>query len=284
MNRCENYLTSDYPKISNDILYITMAVDTQNDRLEYKLKGWGQGYESWLLEDGRIFGDTETEGVFYQLEKLYDEKVFVREDGIELKAKIMFVDSGGGKGRSQAVYSFANMGRNRKGIYAIKGYGGQDKPGIINKSKVGPKGKPQSILVNLGVDSLKEMVYSRLLIKVDGPKYMHFTKAYCDYEYFNMLTAEEIKKIPTATGYKRIWQLKKGLKRNEALDLEAYSIAAVMYMNVNFDKLERNLAKVEQKVVEEVVEAEPVGGAVAEQKRLQRKANVNNYKINSWGF
>lgn len=36
-------------------LYLTAGVDTQDDRFEYEITGWGVGEESWVIEYGRLF-------------------------------------------------------------------------------------------------------------------------------------------------------------------------------------------------------------------------------------
>lgn len=52
--RKEDYSPDDLPK---DILVLTAGVDTQDDRLEVEVVGWGEGHRSWGVEYHVLFGD-----------------------------------------------------------------------------------------------------------------------------------------------------------------------------------------------------------------------------------
>ena len=48
-------------ELPEGVLYLTAGVDTQGDRLEYQVIGWGDGYESWVIQYGAIYGDLKTD-------------------------------------------------------------------------------------------------------------------------------------------------------------------------------------------------------------------------------
>ena len=52
---------------------------------------------------------------------------------------------------------------------------------------------------------------------------------------------------------RREWVLKKGQRRNEALDLFVYNFVALKILNPNFEVLEKNMAGVEAKPLKKVV-------------------------------
>ena len=43
-----------------DVLYLTAGVDTQDDRFEIEVVGWGPEYESWGIRYAAIYGEIQT--------------------------------------------------------------------------------------------------------------------------------------------------------------------------------------------------------------------------------
>ena len=93
----------------------------------------------------------------------------------------------------------------------------------------------------IGTDTAKESVFSRLQIDDVGEGYRHFPVHY-DEEYFKMLTVEHCVTRFHKGVARREWVLKKGQRRNEALDIFVY----------NFEVLEKNMAGVEVKPLKKV--------------------------------
>jgi len=270
--RCEDYLLKD-EFISNKILFLTMGVDLQGDRLEAQIKGYAEGKESWVLHYEKIFGDPFKSEIWEQLDDLR-ERQFTREDGVKLKVSVTFIDAGDGN-HTQVVYDYTRP-RNQYNVWAIKGRGGMGLPAIVNKSRSGAKGK-KTIFFNLGVDSLKAALYSRLKVEEPGPRYQHFTKAFCDVEYFRMLTAE--KQVKEIKGYKVniVWKKKSGQARNEALDTTVYCDAAVEYAFPDFARLRKKYDKVIEQIEESKMEVEEVV-----KKDRVRKQRKTGYSVGGW--
>ena len=82
--------------------------------------------------------------------------------------------------------------------------------------------------------------------------YCHFPIHY-DEEYFAMLTAEHCVQRFHKGVARREWVLKKGQRRNEALDIFVYNFVALKILNPNFEVLEKNMAGVEAKPLKKVV-------------------------------
>jgi len=73
-----------------------------------------------------------------------------------------------------------------------------------------------------------------------------------DEEYFAMLTAEHCVTRFHKGVARREWVLKKGQRRNEALDIFVYNFVALKILNPNFEVLEKNMAGVEVKPLKKV--------------------------------
>lgn len=276
-DRCEDYLTEENPYMPNGVLMLVAAIDTHPDRLELKVKGFGIGWESWLIHYEKLWGDPDQEDVWNALD-LFWTREWERQDRIKLKIVGAFIDSGGSN--TESVYNYCQR-RQHKNIIAIKGIGGWGKPLLLNVTRVGKN--RNVILQNIGVDNGKEIVMSRLQIEpadrfMPKARYMHFTSAFANLEYFKGLTSERVKKIPDRRlGYKMEWRRKSYAARNEPLDLEVYCIARAKSFNPNFEaikeKLEARLQEVEQNKTED---HKPI--LKRTNLNIKRKSFVNNWK------
>jgi len=238
MKRVEDY-GEKYPE---QVAIITAGVDVQDDRLELEVIGWGRDEESWSLEYHVIYGDPSSPQLWQQLdEKLSAE--YETFDGRKLKITSSCVDSGGH--HTQSVYNFCKQ-RFARRIFAIKGMGGTGK-GIVGKPSRNNIAKVH--LFPIGVDTVKELIYSRLRITELGAGYCHFPKKY-DKEYFSQLTAEKV-----VTKYHRGFARREWVKirtRNEALDCRVYGIAALTILNVDLNRLADRLDS-KDKMVDKVI-------------------------------
>lgn len=219
MGRRENYDVA-----PADVLLLVAGVDVQDDRLEMEVVGYGEGEESWGIEYNTIWGDPGRPDVWRDLDAAL-QRDFKTEDGRRLNIAAACVDSGGH--HTSAVYDFCSKRAGRR-VFAIKGMAGEGKP-IVSASNTKRYGRTGGNvrLFTVGVDTVKRIVMSRLNID-DGPGSCHFPTRY-DEEYFAQLTAEEIrtkyiKGVPTQFWYQT-------RKRNEALDIRVYALAALKLLN-----------------------------------------------------
>ena len=100
-------------------------------------------------------------------------------------------------------------------------------------------------------NALKETVFSRLQIEDVGACFCHFPIHY-DEEYFKIPTAEHCVTRFHKGVARGEWVLKKGQRRNEALDIFVYNFVALKILNPNFEVLEKNMAGVEVKPLKKV--------------------------------
>ncbi|KEQ22319.1 phage terminase large subunit family protein [Paenibacillus tyrfis] len=234
LKRREDYGPTELP---DGVLLLTAGVDTQDDRLEYEIVGWGHGHESWGIEYGVIIGKPDDSKTWQQLDDVLD-KVYRFEDGKGLKVACSCIDSGGHF--TTEVYKYSKRNEHRRMI-AIKGQGG---PGIPLIHKISRNNKENAIVVILGVDDGKSSIYSAVKVKEPGPKYCHFpigdSRGY-DRFYFQGLLSEKLvpRKKNGVTRYS--WEKISSSARNEALDTRNYATAAREMLKPNYDALERRL-------------------------------------------
>lgn len=213
--------------LPRDILLVTAGIDVQDDRLEVEIVGWGKDEESWSLDYKTIYGDPSGPAVWQDADTVLAQQ-FEREDGKILTVRAACVDSGGH--HTNSVYNYVRP-REGKRIFAIKGVGGEGKP-MVGRPGRNNIGKIR--LFPVGVDSAKDVLYSRLKIQEPGPGYCHFPLNRSD-EYFRQLTAEKII-VRYHKGFaRREWV--KMRPRNEALDCRVYAMAALGILNLNLNTL-----------------------------------------------
>jgi phage terminase large subunit GpA-like protein len=214
------------------------AVDTQGDRLELYVWGFGEGEEAWVL-DRHVFWGDPTHGVVWEqlLEQL--ARPLTANDGFAVP-RVVAIDSGGH--HTHAVYNFCRVNAMRRTPYglqefiAIKGQSQPDKTIL---------GKPTSVDVNfkgnltrngvklwpVGSSAGKSLLYGRFKIQTPGPGYVHFS-AELPEEFYDQLTAEKLV-TKYVKGFPKLeWQIDKG-RRNEALDCAVYGYAAAIHLGLN---------------------------------------------------
>ncbi|WP_064573932.1 phage terminase large subunit family protein [Hafnia paralvei] len=210
-------------EVPEGVAVLTAGIDTQNDRLEVEVVGWGKDEESWSVAFDVIEGDLETAEPWLRLDA-YLKQIWRRADGRGFTIMAACHDSGGN--HTQKVYEFSQERLARR-IWAIKGEsatGGKRSPIWPNKrptSKTRSKFRP----IILGVNSAKDSIRSRLHIEQPGPGYMHFSTDR-DMGYFAQLTAERLVMKEAAGQRYSVWELPPG-KANEALDCRVYAYAAL---------------------------------------------------------
>lgn len=223
MNRKENW-GAEAPE---DVLVVTCGVDVQNDRIELELKGWGVGEESWSLDYVTFFGDPAQDEIWNRLDGFLKTPI-PHKSGLELNVSMTFIDSGGS--HTQRVYEFCKD-KAHLNIFPIKGSSVAGKPIVSRPSN---KNRFKVWLFNLGVDTAKELLFSRLKITDVGYGYCHFpadrTKS-----YFEQLTAEKLITRFEKGVARREW--KKIRTRNEALDCNVYALAALKTLNPDLNRL-----------------------------------------------
>ena len=253
LGRLEDYGTREDGtpvELPEGVLVLTCGVDTQDDRLEYEVVGWGRFMESWGIKKGVIMGDPNDDAVWQRLDDVIDH-VYLFANGRGLTISLTFVDSGGHK--TQSVYRHCRD-RLSKRVFAIKGQGGEGVPYTKPPSKVkivvNGKAIGQTWLYVLGVDAGKaDILQGSLRVKEPGPKYSHFPKGTergYDLAFFNGLLSEKLVMKSERGRTRWAWEKIPGHERNEALDCRNYAQAALRVLDPDMDAVERRLRGIEE--------------------------------------
>lgn len=226
--RREEYGAELHPNIK----FLTAGVDVQDNRLEVLVVGWGYGYESYVVQYRDFPGSPGKEDVWIKLDEFLRKK-FSFKNKKQLPIACTLIDSGGH--HTGNVYKFV-AGKAVRNIFAIKGQGGFGINILNGFRKTTKKGVPSINLLSLGVNALKDLVYTRLTI-LEGNGTVHFpadsTKG-CGMAFFEGLTAEVKVKTMSAKGEKIEWQVLPG-RRNEPLDLMNYATAGMELLGVDLN-------------------------------------------------
>lgn len=216
-------------EVPGPVAMLTAGVDTQDDRLEVEIVGWGRGEESWSVHYEVIEGDPDQPEVWAKLDALLLRQ-WLRADGRPFQVAAACIDSGGH--HTQAVYSFCRARRLRR-VWAIKGASetsGQRSP-VWPSAKINRKKSQDYRPVIIGTNAAKDTISNRLSLDVPGPGYMHFP-AERDAGYFTQLTGERLVVKKRGGRTYRVWEPKKGMA-HEALDCRVYAYAALWGLFVN---------------------------------------------------
>ena len=226
-------------ELPNGVLLLTAAIDTQDNRLEYEVVGWGKEEECWGIRKGIVLGAPNQARTWKEIDNILD-KTYHFADGKGLKVVRTFIDSGGHYTSDVYNYCQKNFHKQR---FAIKGRGG---PGIPLIYKIAKANNAKAPLILLGVDDGKQQIMDRLSIDSPGPLYFHFpqdegikelsNRGYDDL-YFKGIISEH-KKVYKRNGVLReVWETTKNV-RNEPLDLRNYNLACMKSLKPDWVKLE----------------------------------------------
>lgn len=218
--------------VSAGALILTAAVDTQGDRLELMVSGWGEGLERWVVDHQVIQGSPSDERTWAALDERLKQR-YRHASGVELAICATAVDSGGH--HTDEVYQFCRLRRWRN-VFAVKGASKSGRPVIAQRpSKVdvtwkGTTEKQGAELWMIGTDTAKDWIYNRYHLN-DGPGALHFSIDLAD-DFYDQCVAER-KITRYVKGYKRSEWVKGKADRNEALDLLVYNLAMAHYLGLH---------------------------------------------------
>jgi phage terminase large subunit GpA-like protein len=266
-------------------LLLVASVDVQGNRVEVLVVAVGRGEESWRI-DHQVIHATPRDLLLGQ-DKRLDEALsreYAHALGKTLKISATAVDSGGHF--THEVYQFCRARKGRH-VIAVKGAAQPGKPILGKPSDVeishkGTKIKTGAQVWLIGTDTAKSLFAGRMRVAKPGPGYLHFSEE-LDEEYFEQLTSERLVTKYVKGRPKLEWQKTAG-KRNEALDLEVYCLAAAQYLGVgrlkepDWARLERALQPPAPKSTEEA----PMVEAPRKQAQPQRFAAPRRNFVTGW--
>ncbi len=248
-------------ELPEGVLILTAAVDVQANRLEFEICGWGAGEVRYGILRDIIQGNPAQYSTWQDLDAVLDRQYYFA-DGRSLKVARTFIDSGY-SARQVYTYCAENL---HKGRYAIKGKGAPGLPLIYQYTY--PKGYGITLTI-LGVNDGKQEIFSRLKILIKNEELRiknyelkiktenamvypaddeYFTRRGYDEIYFKQLFSErQVLKRTSGVAYLAYEPLCKGI-RNESLDLAVYNLACVKSLNLDWTRLEVEVAEGERPV------------------------------------
>jgi phage terminase large subunit GpA-like protein len=181
-----HYVSGDVP---DGVKAITCAVDVQKRKLVYAVRGWGFSMESWGIEAGELWGETENRQVWAELGALLDRDFGGRQ------IRRMGIDSGyrpGDKYRrpDNLIYEFCMQYRGR--VVPTKGRDSMIKPlqpSLIDVTYRGQTLKQGLQLWHLDTDYFKSWLVSRFTWPSDQPGRFWVPEDVTD-DYCLQMTAE----------------------------------------------------------------------------------------------
>lgn len=221
------------------VLYITVGVDVQIDRLEITLFGWSRT-QRFILGHEIIHGATTLESTWNELDALLMTR-WVHPLGNEIGIEAAAIDSGDGN-RTQFVYDFCQPRQHRR-VMAIKGRGGAYP--VIEASK-NKKHRRKGVNLHLvAVDQVKTEILTSLATEPiapngeEAPGAIRFSDG-LEAEWFEQLTSE--RRVVEYRNGKVTVKFKRFENRSaEALDATVYAIAIRNICRFDFDRREEEL-------------------------------------------
>jgi len=218
-DRLENYEA----EVPEPVLVLTCGIDTQDNRLEACVRGWGRYEESYAITYKIFYGDTTKPYVWKSLKEFLATK-FMHSSGGAMTISATAVDTAGHS--TKAAYQFCNENQ-LMGVYAIKGAKSVDAPiAPLNPSY---KNKGGIALHSVGVNAAKLVIMGYLQTEEEGAGYCHWpTGDQFGKEYFAQLVSEKMDKDG------RFYKVR---KRNEAIDVFTYNLAALLLARIDLELL-----------------------------------------------
>ena len=210
-------------RVPRGCLLLLAGIDTQPNRLEVSVWGYGRGCEMWTISHRMFFGNPDEDEVWEALDEFLFDTEFFHESGSRMRIAGAAIDTRGHN--THAVYTWAAKHARRK-VFAIAGRSGREKHIRDGASKVdidwrGRVRKNGLILWWVGTAHAKDLLHGRLQITRPGPGYIHFSDELPD-EWFKQLTGEARTTRRTVRGEESAWTQMR--KRVEALDCAVYAI------------------------------------------------------------
>ncbi len=231
------------------VLRITAGVDSQDDRLEVHIVGWGRGLAFWVLDYVVLAGDPEHEPVWAALTELLNRPI-QHASGAQMSVEAMSVDIMGH--RTEAVKHYVRSRRVRRPMASF-GAKANTAP-ILSKGKLhdvtwrGQYDKRGVHLYQLGTVNAKHVLYARLAADADAQakwlnqaederaetpeRLCHFSDQLPE-EYFKGLISEVFN--PSKNRFEK----RRGSVRNEPLDTWVHAYAAAHHAELRLHRATR---------------------------------------------
>jgi len=197
--------------------FLTAGVDVQQESIYYVIRGWGFNAESWLMDYGQVFGNTEHDEVWLALGNVLAREV------CGMLPRLSLVDSGF---RTAEVYQFC---RRTPYASAARGHDTLTRPhydSAVDESPTGRAMRHTLKLWHLNTDYYKQWVYARIRWPAGQPGDWHVPTTVSD-DYCDQVVNE----IRTTVKGKVVWK-RTGTRQNHYLDCEVLASCAAQILNV----------------------------------------------------
>lgn len=206
--------------IPDSALGIVMSVDQQLDRLEATVLAFDDK-NTWVLGHEFFYGHdcTKLESVAWKELDVFARQQFKTRSGRNIPTLAVFIDSSNGNA-TETVKRFTNKWTK---YHPIKGSSSTTSDLFKLSTQAGYK--LQILNVHEGKSTIRKLLNHMISDRPeDATTQLRFSTS-LPHDYFDQLTSEELK----PSGGKLVWRLKKGQKRNEALDCLVYGLIAIQY-------------------------------------------------------
>lgn len=201
---------------------LVASVDVQKDRLESLIVGVGPAEELWVLEWNQHDGDPTQPGTWADA---WASLTASRA----LPVSAVAIDTGWLTDEAwRAVDLWA--ARRVMRVIGVKGIAGRGRPIVRPPGRVVRKNQRRPW--DVGVDTAKDVLNLRLRLASGGSGAVHFAET-LDLAFYEQLTAEELRTRVVNGRPAKVWTLPDG-KRNEALDLLVYALAALHHRGAKY--------------------------------------------------
>lgn len=199
------------------VRFFTVGCDVQQESIYYVARGWGVNAESWLLDYGQVFGNTEYDDVYMAL-----GQVLARRH-CDMIQRLALIDSGY---RASQVYAFCNRSPN---TCPSKGRDALTKPhhvALVEENVRGKLVKSGTRLYHVNTDYYKQWIYGRIRWPHGQPGDWHIPETvdddYCD---------QVVNEVRSVVKGKPVWRTT-GNRQNHYLDCEVNATVAAFALNV----------------------------------------------------
>lgn len=204
-------------------LLLLAGVDTQDNRLEVGVWGFGRGSEMWTIDHQVLFGNPGEDEVWQRLRQYLVETTFPHQAGTEIRITASALDTGGHY--THAAYEFARENKSH-GVFAVRGRHVGEKhikegSTLVDIDWRGRRRKAGVVLWHVGTNHAKDLLFGRLKVPTQGPGYIHFSNQLSD-EWFRQYTGEIRATMRNLNGSQSRWTATR--KRVEALDCAVYAV------------------------------------------------------------
>lgn len=215
-------------QVPHGVAVLTRGVDTQDDRLEMGVWGYGADGEKWVIDYEYIPGDPGTPVPWRKLDEIRATRRYLHASGQLLRPIATLVDALGH--HTSSVHAWAKQhARDPEPAYAISGDGREGHP-ILGKPTWHKHARITTYRVGTW-DAKYALLTSLHGIDQPGPGYIHLPQAdWFDAERLRQLAFSERLVEKTVKGrLQKFWEVR---GRNEFLDIAVYCLAGVYLLGL----------------------------------------------------